>query len=59
MQYQFMLAQTLNKIFYWNKLEWGKVISLKQEEQGDRYEDMKELMIKQQDYSIVQLGAKE
>jgi hypothetical protein len=36
MQYQFMLAQTLNKIFYWNKLEWGKIIPLRPEEAGDR-----------------------
>lgn len=26
MQYQYVCAQALNKIFYWNKLEWGKII---------------------------------
>jgi hypothetical protein len=59
MQYQFMLAQTLNKIFYWNKLEWGKVISLRAEEEGDRYDEMKELLQKQEDHTLVQMCAKE
>lgn len=37
MQYQYMLAQTLNKIFYWNKLEWGKIVNLKSEEEDPQY----------------------
>lgn len=47
MQYQYMLAQTLNKIFYWNKLEWGKVVNLKMEEDDLQYEEMRQLLAKQ------------
>lgn len=59
MQYQFMLAQTLNKIFYWNKLEWGKVISLHGEEEGARVEEMKEAFERQEQAAMVQLCAGE
>lgn len=28
MHYQYICAQALNKIFYWNRLEWGKIIRI-------------------------------
>lgn len=37
MQYQFMLAQSLNSIFYWNKLQWGKIVNMKNDGDIDNY----------------------
>jgi hypothetical protein len=57
-QYQFMFAQTLSKIFYWNKLEWGKAIIPKPED-GEQADEMKEFLQQQEDECLAKLSAKE
>ena len=47
MQYQYVCAQALNKIFYWNKLEWGKIAKY-----TDIDEQTKNLILRQEENSI-------
>lgn len=57
MQYQYTCAQAMNKIFYWNKLQWGKIIRFQEDMQN--FNETRHFLQREEEASIISIFAQD